>query len=262
MDVLSIGYVHPLMQMHLLHLGHRPGGRGHRRRDRPRHDGIAAGPAGPAAERRRWPICASMPIVIPLLCLSLWGGTILGVRLVGPFTANTDGAEGVPVPGAGGRVAAAAWTRGRSARRCGTSAALLFAVSGVTMALSAAGRFRNRVIGIAVLVFLLQFLVNVVGQLWDAVDVAAAIHGLLLLPAAAGRPGREVDGEPGGGVGRRADRGQCAGGVVRGRGGRVCSGPGDLHPPRPAGAAVSLSPVRLDEPRCNLQYGRLPRTQS
>ena len=45
----------------------------------------------------------------------------------------------------------------------------MFAVSGVTMAVSAAGRFRNRVIGIAVLAFVLQFLANVVGQMLEAV---------------------------------------------------------------------------------------------
>lgn len=47
--------------------------------------------------------------------------------------------------------------------------ALMFAVSGVTMAISAAGRFRGRVLGLAVLVFLVQFLVNLIGQLWDTV---------------------------------------------------------------------------------------------
>jgi ABC-2 type transport system permease protein len=44
---------------------------------------------------------------------------------------------------------------------------LIFAVSGYTMWLSALGRFRWRVLGVAVLVTLLQFLVNVIGQMWD-----------------------------------------------------------------------------------------------
>jgi ABC-2 type transport system permease protein len=48
-------------------------------------------------------------------------------------------------------------------------AALLFAVSGYTMWLSAAGRFRSRVLGVAVLVTLVQFLVNAVAQMWDAI---------------------------------------------------------------------------------------------
>jgi ABC-2 type transport system permease protein len=42
---------------------------------------------------------------------------------------------------------------------------LLFAISGLTLWLSAAGRFRWRVLGLAVFVTLLQFLVNVIGQL-------------------------------------------------------------------------------------------------
>src|SRR5207248_11746919 len=46
-------------------------------------------------------------------------------------------------------------------------AVLIFAVSGYTMWLSARGRFRGRVLGLAVLVTLLQFLVNLVGQMWD-----------------------------------------------------------------------------------------------
>ena len=49
-------------------------------------------------------------------------------------------------------------------------AALIFALSGFTMWLSARGRFRGRVLGVAVFVTLLQFLVNVVGQFWE--DVA------------------------------------------------------------------------------------------
>jgi ABC-2 type transport system permease protein len=47
----------------------------------------------------------------------------------------------------------------------------VFAVSGLTMALSACGRFRWRVLGTAVLLTLVQFLINVVGQLWEAAAV-------------------------------------------------------------------------------------------
>jgi ABC-2 type transport system permease protein len=45
-------------------------------------------------------------------------------------------------------------------------AALAFAISGYTMWISAAGRSRNRVLGIAILVTLIQFVINVIGQLW------------------------------------------------------------------------------------------------
>ena len=46
----------------------------------------------------------------------------------------------------------------------------MFAISGYTVWLSAAGRFRWRVLGLAVLLTLLQFLLNLVGQLWDALE--------------------------------------------------------------------------------------------
>ncbi len=54
---------------------------------------------------------------------------------------------------------------------------LIFAVSGYTMWLSAMGRFRWRVLGIAVLVTLLQFLINVIGQMWE---VAAPLRPLTI----------------------------------------------------------------------------------
>ena len=44
---------------------------------------------------------------------------------------------------------------------------LLFAMSGATLWLSAAGRYRWRVLGLAVFVILVQFLVNLVGQMWE-----------------------------------------------------------------------------------------------
>ena len=47
---------------------------------------------------------------------------------------------------------------------------LLFAISGYTMWLSACGRYRWRVLGLAVFVTLVQFLVNVVGQMWDVLE--------------------------------------------------------------------------------------------
>jgi ABC-2 type transport system permease protein len=50
------------------------------------------------------------------------------------------------------------------------SAALVFAVSGYTMWLSSAGRSRTRVLGLAIMVTLVQFLVNVIGQLWPGLS--------------------------------------------------------------------------------------------
>ena len=128
-------------------------------------------------------------VVIPLLCLSLWAGTALGCGWSGRSRRDTAALKEFPFPVQVDEALLQVdpWAFGPALWNVG---GLMFAVSGVTMALSAAGRFRNRVIGVAVLVFLLQFLVNVVGQMWDAVELAAAVHGLLLLPAAADRPRR------------------------------------------------------------------------
>jgi ABC-2 type transport system permease protein len=100
-------------------------------------------------------LCVDL-LTIPVVCLSLWLGNWLGLTLV-EVKELTGPGEGSPInPGIFGP---AQWSVG----------GLLFAVSGSTMWLSALGRFRGRVLGIAVLVTLLQFLVHIVGQLWDAV---------------------------------------------------------------------------------------------
>jgi ABC-2 type transport system permease protein len=101
--------------------------------------------------------------------LSLWAGLVVGVHLVGPFKADPAAVKAFPFPVTVDEslLVVDPWAFGPALWNVG---ALLFAVSGVTMALSATGRFRNRVIGVAVLVFLLQFLVNVVGQMLDSVD--------------------------------------------------------------------------------------------
>jgi hypothetical protein len=119
-------------------------------------------------------------------------------------------------------------------------AALRFAVTSYTMRLSAARRFRARVLGIAVLVTLVQFLVNLVGQLWEALAFLRPLtvfshyqpQQVILSRACAvdfgvwngGRPLCPVPG----------------GSAVRGRAGRLPDGPGGLHPPRPAGPALRI----------------------
>jgi ABC-2 type transport system permease protein len=169
MDVLSIGYVHPLVQTVLCVWAI---GRASLaiagEIDRGTMELLLAQPVP------RWRVILAHlgvdAIVIPLVALSLWAGTAVGAALVGPFEAPSSAALDLPaglvLPPVDPAVlqvdlrafGPALWNVG----------ALLFAVSGLTMALSAAGRFRNRVIGGAVLLTLLQFLVNVVGQLWDA----------------------------------------------------------------------------------------------
>jgi beta-exotoxin I transport system permease protein len=108
--------------------------------------------------------------VFPVLCLALFGGVHFGTALVGTFTVDPGVYHAVhmtppnPLP---------TYTVDPSVVRPGlwNMAALLFAVSGYTMWISAAGRSRNRVLGLAVLVTMVQFLVNVIGQLWDGVAV-------------------------------------------------------------------------------------------
>lgn len=145
-DMLSIGYVHPLTQTILCIWA----------------IGRAAGAIAGEIDRGTMELLLAQPITrsrliwahllvdlatIPILCASVWGGTWLGVGLV---NLNVDPLRFLPA--------------------LPNLAALLFAVSGYTMWLSAAGRFRGRVLGWAVLVTLLQFLVNLIGQLWNQIE--------------------------------------------------------------------------------------------
>ena len=167
MDVISIGYVHPLMQIifGIWAIG-RASAAIAGEIDRGTMELLLAQPI-----RRGSVVLAHLAVdavVVPLLCLSLWGGTILGCWLVGPFTADTAALKAFPFPVHVDEslLNVDPWAFGPGLWNV---AGLLFAISGVTIALSAAGRFRFRVIGLAVVIFLVQFLVNVIGQLWDAV---------------------------------------------------------------------------------------------
>ena len=97
-------------------------------------------------------------VVIPVLCLAVWGGLWLGVWMVGCLEvgAPVDTDDPIVDPTHFGP---ALWNMG----------ALMFAISGYTMWLSALGRQRGKVMGLAVLISLLQFILNVIGQLWDTV---------------------------------------------------------------------------------------------
>lgn len=155
--MLSIGYVHPFVQTILCiwAIG--------------RAAGAIAGEidkgtmelllAQPVARSRLLlaHLCVDL-LTIPVLCLSLWAGTWVGTGLNGwiDFSAPVTSRELRVDP----RHFAPALLN---------AAALVFAVSGYTMWLSAAGRFRTRILSIAILLTLLQFLLNTVGQLWNAV---------------------------------------------------------------------------------------------
>lgn len=156
--VLSIGYVHPLTQAILcVWAVGRASSAIAGEIDRGTMELLLAQPL-PRYKLVLAHLCVDLA-VIPLLCLSMWTGNWLGISLFGqiepnaPLTASTLRVDPhVMLP--------ALWN----------VAALLFAVSGITMVLSARGRFRGKVLGQAVFLTLAQFLVNVVGQLWDAVE--------------------------------------------------------------------------------------------
>jgi ABC-2 type transport system permease protein len=167
MDVLSIGYVHPLVQTILCIWA----------------IGRAAGAITGEIDRGTMELLLAQPlarfrvvlahlcvdlVTIPLLCLALWAGTWLGTWLVGPIQVRVPPElEELPV-----RVEIDPEKLRLSPAAAGPAllnvAALVFAVSGTTLWLSSAGRFRGRVLGLAVLLMLLQFLVNLVGQMWEA----------------------------------------------------------------------------------------------
>jgi ABC-2 type transport system permease protein len=193
MDMLSIGYVHPLMQTLFCIWA----------------IGRAAGAVAGELDRGTMELLMAQPLpryrlilahlgvdllTIPVLCLSLWGGTWLGYWLVapiepvtlpalphkpaylvelGPFRVRLE----IPVTQTASPSAGRAEQDNRLELRPGAFGpalwvvgGLVFSVSGSTMWLSAAGRFRLRVLGLAVLISLLQFLLNLLGQMWDVLE--------------------------------------------------------------------------------------------
>jgi ABC-2 type transport system permease protein len=194
MDMLSIGYVHPLVQTILCIWA----------------IGRASGALAGEIDRGTMELLLAQPlsrtrlvvthflldlIVIPVLCLSLWAGTCVGVWLVGPIVLEPpEGKEDLKPPEMtytievgplkytmkGPPPTAPESEEQRNERLHVDLAAfgpalwavggLLFAMSGYTMWLSSLGRFRWRVLGLAVLVTLVQFLVNLVGQLWEPLE--------------------------------------------------------------------------------------------
>jgi ABC-2 type transport system permease protein len=107
--------------------------------------------------RRRQVITAHL--IVDLLTIlgltgALWLGTAIGVWLAGFATA--EGARHInPMAFVPAQL---------------NVGLFLFALGGVTLAISAAGRSRNRVLGIAVFAALVQFLINVLGQLWSPME--------------------------------------------------------------------------------------------
>jgi ABC-2 type transport system permease protein len=155
MDMLSVGYVHPLM---LIIFSIWAIGRASLAMageiDRGTAELLLSQPLA-----RYQVILAHFRIdlvVIPILCLSLWAGNWLGAWMFGLLQL------GAPIDGRELLVDPRAFFPGLA-----NVAALMFAMSGYTMWLSSAGRFRTRVMAIAILATLIQFVINVIGQLWD-----------------------------------------------------------------------------------------------
>src|SRR5947209_8361672 len=88
------------------------------------------------------------------LCAALWLGTTIGVWLAGFVGAEAER-----------HIDPAAFLPAQL-----NVGLFVFALGGMTMAISAAGRSRNRVLGLAVFAALVQFLVNVLGQLWSPME--------------------------------------------------------------------------------------------
>jgi ABC-2 type transport system permease protein len=195
MDLFSISYVHPLMLTLFCIWGiGRAAGAIAGEIDRGTMELLLAQPV--ARTRLILAHLAVDLILIPALCLSMWAGTWLGVWMVSPIQVReltvktkeraswvdlfTFGSIKVSVKDPAGLVEAAARNEPEELRRerlridalrfwpgLVIIAGLIFAVSGATMWLSAVGRYRWRVMGLAVLLALVQFIINLVGQMWD-----------------------------------------------------------------------------------------------
>jgi ABC-2 type transport system permease protein len=197
MDVLSIGYVHPLMvTVFCVWAIGRAAGAIAGEIDRGTMELLLAQPLA------RWRLILAHllldVVTIPLLCLALWAGNGIGAWAVSPIQLEEPPLK-LAVPARQYvvelgpfrvRVEDPLAARARNAvksdpekvkdrlviepLRFGPAlwlvGGLIFAVCGCTMWLSAAGRFRWRVLGVAVLLTLVQFLVNVLGQMWDQAE--------------------------------------------------------------------------------------------
>jgi ABC-2 type transport system permease protein len=111
-------------------------------------------------------------ICLPLLGVSLVAGTRLGLWLVGPFTIDYSVLDKIPspIPLPRGPAVLEVNADGQPAAAL-VYVALLFAVSGLTAAVSAATRSRATAVGGGMLLVVGMFVVNLVGQLWEPAAV-------------------------------------------------------------------------------------------
>ena len=113
-------------------------------------------------------------VVLPSICLAFFAGTQFGLAVVGDFVPDYSSLKGlrgptgqpirIPIPDNPQPLA----VNGRSELAGLTNTlALMFAVGGITMALSSVGRSRWKVTGYAVLIVVVMFVANTIGQLWE-----------------------------------------------------------------------------------------------
>jgi ABC-2 type transport system permease protein len=167
-DVLSIGYVHPLIQvLFCLWAIGRAAGAIAGEIDRGTMELLLAQPL-PRGRIVLAHLCVDIAL-IPVLCLSLWGGLWAGSAMVGQFKPDMDAFKEFPLAAQEVDPALLQMHIDDFGAPLVNVAGFLFAVSGLTMWLSAAGRYRWRVIGIAIVLVLIQFVMNIIGQIWDGI---------------------------------------------------------------------------------------------
>ena len=106
-------------------------------------------------------------ILIPILCLSLWAGLWTGAALVGEIRPDPEALADFPAAATETNAELLKIDVSAFGAPLANVAGLIFAVSGLTMWWSAAGRSRWRVIGGAAVFVLVQFIMNIVGQIWE-----------------------------------------------------------------------------------------------
>ncbi len=169
-DVLSIGYVHPLMQvvLSLWAIG-RAAGALAGEIDRGTMELLLAQPI-----RRSFLVLAHLIVdlvAIPCLCISLWAGLYLGTIFVGPLQPDVDMYKDFPVVLQEIDPAVLEMDVRSFGWPLVNVGALMFALSGLTMALSSLERSRWRVIGGASAVLVLLFVFNIIGQIWESAAI-------------------------------------------------------------------------------------------
>jgi ABC-2 type transport system permease protein len=156
-SLLSVGYVHPfIITVYCIWAIGRSSGAIAGEIDRGTMELLLAQPIA------RWKVITTHLAVdivtIPVLVACMVLGTAAGIHLFDVYGAAA------PVVGPNRPVVIRLEDFARAAIN---SAALMFAVSGYTIFLSAIGRYRWRVLGVALGVTLVQFLINILGEVWS-----------------------------------------------------------------------------------------------